>query len=204
MEKAHNTTQNATTARPRSFAAACLLAVILGGTALANTGANTGANPGAEETADPAHAAENAPFEEQFTAFETLPDEPETPDHAVDITEIEPPVEPEAKPEPEPDSAVTRTLGSGVASYYGRRFHGRKTANGERFNMNAMTAAHKTLPFGTKVKVTNRRNGRSVVVRINDRGPFIRGRTIDLSRAAASKIGLIQTGHASVKLDIVS
>lgn len=202
MEMAQNHTRTANTPKTWSFAATCLLAAILGGTALADTGADTGTNPAAEETADPAHAAANAPFEEQFTAFETLPDGPETPDHAVDITQIEPPVEPEAKPEP--DRATTRALGSGVASYYGRRFHGRKTANGERFNMNAMTAAHKTLPFGTKVRVTNRRNGQSVIVRINDRGPFTPGRTIDLSRAAASQIGLIQRGHAKVTLDIVS
>ncbi|MEO0419854.1 MAG: septal ring lytic transglycosylase RlpA family protein [Pseudomonadota bacterium] len=99
---------------------------------------------------------------------------------------------------------VVRTLGTGVASYYGKRFHGRLTANGERFNMNAMTAAHKTLPFGTHVRVTNPSNGRSVTVRINDRGPFIRGRTIDLSRAAATKLGMISRGHARVKLDIVA
>jgi peptidoglycan lytic transglycosylase len=118
------------------------------------------------------------------------------PDTAVDLGTFEPPRE--AQPN------VLRTLGTGVASYYGRRFHGRLTANGERFNMNAMTAAHKTLPFGTRVRVTNPRNGRSVTVRINDRGPFIRGRTIDLSRGAAERIGMIASGHARVKLDIVS
>jgi len=99
---------------------------------------------------------------------------------------------------------IVRDLGTGVASYYGRRFHGRRTANGERFDMHAMTAAHKTLPFGTRVLVTNPRNGRSVTVRINDRGPFIRGRTIDLSRAAAERIGMIASGHARVKLEIVA
>ena len=92
---------------------------------------------------------------------------------------------------------------SGAASYYGKRFHGRRTANGERFNMNAMTAAHKSLPFGTKVRVTNRRNGKSVVVRINDRGPYHGGRIIDLSRAAAARIGMLKTGTASVKLDVL-
>ena len=100
--------------------------------------------------------------------------------------------------------AVLEDLGSGVASYYGKRFHGRRTANGERFDMTAMTAAHKTLPFGTYVRVTNRSNRRSVTVRINDRGPFIRGRTIDLSRAAAEEIGMIQRGHASVTMEIVA
>ena len=91
----------------------------------------------------------------------------------------------------------------GQASYYGKKFHGRKTANGERFDMYAMTAAHRKLPFGTEVRVTNLVNGRSVVVRINDRGPFVRGRIIDLSYGAAKEIGLIQSGVAKVKLDIV-
>ena len=116
------------------------------------------------------------------------------PDTAVDLSTFEPPRGP----------AILRDLGVGVASYYGRRFHGRLTANGERFDMNAMTAAHKTLPFGTRVRVTNPRNGRSVTVRINDRGPFIKGRTIDLSRGAAERIGMIKSGHARVQLDIVA
>ena len=120
------------------------------------------------------------------------------PAHAVDLKTFEPPLQPRP-----PVPSVVRDLGTGIASYYGRRFHGRLTANGERFNMNAMTAAHKTLPFGTRVRVTNPRNGRSVVVRINDRGPFIAGRTIDLSRSAAQRIGMISSGHARVKLDII-
>lgn len=80
---------------------------------------------------------------------------------------------------------------SGIASNYGRGdgYHGKRTASGERFNTHAMTAAHRTLPFGTRVTVTNQRNGRSVSVRISDRGPFIRGRIVDLSFAAASAIG---------------
>lgn len=92
---------------------------------------------------------------------------------------------------------------NGVASYYGKRFHGRRTANGERFNMNAMTAAHRSLPFGTKVKVTNPRNGRSVTVRINDRGPFHGGRNIDLSRAAAARIGMVNSGVAKVTMEVL-
>lgn len=92
---------------------------------------------------------------------------------------------------------------SGMASWYGGRFHGRRTANGERYNMNAMTAAHKSLPFGTIVMVTNTRNGRSVQVRINDRGPYIRGRIIDLSRAAASQIGLTASGVAHVQVAVL-
>ncbi|NNM72387.1 septal ring lytic transglycosylase RlpA family protein [Enterovirga aerilata] len=82
------------------------------------------------------------------------------------------------------------TLQSGMASWYGPGFHGRKTASGERFNTNDLTAAHRFLPFGTRVKVVNQATGRSVVVRINDRGPFHRGRVIDLSRASAAAIGM--------------
>ena len=92
-----------------------------------------------------------------------------------------------------PADAVAAPSGkaaSGMASWYGPGFHGRRTASGERFNTNALTAAHRTLPFGTRVRVVNRRTGRSVVVRINDRGPFAHGRVIDLSRAAAQTIGL--------------
>ncbi|BAY83368.1 hypothetical protein NIES267_28560 [Calothrix parasitica NIES-267] len=91
----------------------------------------------------------------------------------------------------------------GIASFYGAYFAGRKTASGERFNPSKMTAAHKTLPFGTRVRVTNMRNGRSVVVRINDRGPFIRGRVIDLSRGAAGVIGMIGRGIAPVRVEVL-
>ncbi|MBX3598357.1 MAG: septal ring lytic transglycosylase RlpA family protein [Rhizobiaceae bacterium] len=86
----------------------------------------------------------------------------------------------------------------GKASWYGPGFHGRSTANGERFNQSGMTAAHKHLPFGTKLRVTNKRNGKSVVVRINDRGPFIRGRVLDLSKGAAKQIGMLRSGSAPV------
>ena len=91
----------------------------------------------------------------------------------------------------------------GYASWYGPRFHGRRTASGEIYDMNALTAAHKTLPFGTLVRVTNLQNGKSVVVRINDRGPYVKGRIIDLSAAAAKKIGLDKSGVAKVKLEII-
>ena len=91
----------------------------------------------------------------------------------------------------------------GIASFYGAYFAGKKTASGERFNPSRMTAAHKTLPFGTRVRVTNMRNGRSVVVRINDRGPFIRGRVIDLSRGAAGVIGMIGRGIAPVRVEVL-
>lgn len=89
----------------------------------------------------------------------------------------------------------------GMASFYGYRS---KTANGEMMNPSAMTAAHKTLPFGTRVRVTNTRTGRSVIVRINDRGPFIRGRIIDVSTGAAKVLGMIGAGVAPVTVDIVS
>lgn len=92
---------------------------------------------------------------------------------------------------------------SGRASWYGPKFHGRLTANGEIFDSNALTAAHPSLPFGTKVRVTNLRNGRSVIVRINDRGPFIKGRIIDVSAAAARVLGMVNSGTASVQLDIL-
>ena len=91
----------------------------------------------------------------------------------------------------------------GMASWYGPGFHGRLTANGERYNQNGLTAAHKTLPFGTQVRVTNLHNGRSVIVRINDRGPYIHGRVIDLSKGAANVIGLISSGVAPVQLEIL-
>jgi rare lipoprotein A len=91
----------------------------------------------------------------------------------------------------------------GTASWYGRGFHGRKTASGERFNMNDLTAAHRTLPLGTRVVVTNLRTGRSVKVRINDRGPYVKGRKIDLSHAAARRIGITKKGVAKVKIVVV-
>lgn len=90
---------------------------------------------------------------------------------------------------------------TGIASYY---WQGQSTASGERFNPGAMTAAHRSLPFGTKVRVTNLRNGRTVVVRINDRGPFVRGRVIDLSRAAASELGFTGSGVTHVSLAVMN
>lgn len=92
---------------------------------------------------------------------------------------------------------------TGKASWYGAAFQGKPTASGEAFNMNALTAAHRDLPFGTQVRVTNQNNGRSVVVRINDRGPFVAGRIIDLSRAAAERIGMIDAGVVPVSLEIL-
>lgn len=92
---------------------------------------------------------------------------------------------------------------SGKASFYAMKFQSRKTANGERFNQQSNTAAHKKLPFGTKVKVTNIKNGKSVIVRINDRGPFIAGRIIDLSRSAFSRIGHLDRGILNVRIKVI-
>lgn len=133
-------------------------------------------------------------FSGEFAPYRALPDAPEPGPEAIDLDTIEPPIEVEAP---------GTSLGSGVASYYGKRFHGRRTANGERFDMHGYTAAHRTLPFGSKVRVTNPSTGKSVTVRINDRGPFTRGRTIDLSRRAAEDIGLVRRGHGTVDLALL-
>jgi rare lipoprotein A len=100
------------------------------------------------------------------------------------------------QPLPDADGFVQR----GLASWYGKKFHGRKTSNGETYDMYALTAAHKTLPFNTYVKVKNVKSGQSVVLRINDRGPFVKGRIIDLSYTGAKKIGLVGPGVAAVEL----
>jgi len=91
----------------------------------------------------------------------------------------------------------------GVASFYADKFEGRTTANGEKYRHSKLTAAHKILPFGTIVKVTNTNNNQSVEVRINDRGPFVEGRVIDVSKSAAEKLGFIQQGLANVKIEVV-
>ena len=139
--------------------------------------------------------ADELDFAEAFAPYDDDPPlyQPGEEDYAVDLTLIEPPRGPR----------VIEDLGFGTASFYGKRFHGRTTANGERFDMHAMTAAHRTLPFGSKVRVTNPSNGKQVIVRINDRGPFAKGRAIDLSRAAAEEIGLIRRGHARVEMELV-
>ncbi len=94
-----------------------------------------------------------------------------------------------------------QTIGEGEASYYGAELAGNRTASGERFNPNAMTAAHRTLPLGTKLRVTNKSNGKSVLVRINDRGPFVGNRLIDLSLGAAREIGMVRAGKARVTIE---
>ncbi|MBK6412256.1 septal ring lytic transglycosylase RlpA family protein [Sphingopyxis sp.] len=94
-------------------------------------------------------------------------------------------------------------IGGGMASYYGKELAGNRTASGERFNPSQLTAAHRSLPFGSRVRVTNTANGDSVVVRINDRGPFSHGRIIDVSQAAAREIGMHRSGTARVKLALL-
>lgn len=92
---------------------------------------------------------------------------------------------------------------SGTASWYGPNFHGKKTSNGEIYNMHALTAAHKTLPMNTMLRVTNLKNNRQVIVRVNDRGPFVSDRIIDLSKSAAAKIDMINSGTAPVLLEVI-
>ncbi|MFN3737702.1 MAG: septal ring lytic transglycosylase RlpA family protein [Hydrogenophaga sp.] len=111
-------------------------------------------------------------------------------------TQAPPVVPPPVAPQPAEPQEIAR----GLASWYGEGFHGRATASGERFDLNALTAAHRTLPIGSRVRVRNLANGKEVVVRINDRGPHIGGRLIDLSRAAAAQIGLLNSGVAAVVL----
>ncbi|MFW5712579.1 MAG: septal ring lytic transglycosylase RlpA family protein [Spirochaetota bacterium] len=100
-------------------------------------------------------------------------------------------------------AAAVSSAETGYASWYGGKFQGRQTASGETFDTNQLTAAHKTLPFGTVVEVTNLDTGKSVQVRINDRGPFVEGRIIDLSRKAATEIGMMGTGIAPVKVEVL-
>ncbi|MFC3097506.1 septal ring lytic transglycosylase RlpA family protein [Alteraurantiacibacter palmitatis] len=114
------------------------------------------------------------------------------------------PIEPLAEAPSAPAATPLGTpLGSGIASFYADRFNGQRTASGERFDNRALTAAHRTLPFGSLVRVTNPANGASVVVRITDRGPFSHGRLIDVSRAAAEELGLVRAGHGRVELELL-
>lgn len=101
------------------------------------------------------------------------------------------------------EKALPGSIIRGYASYYGDEFHGRLTSNGEVFSQELLTAAHKTLPFGTKLKVTNTKNKRSVIVRVNDRGPFVDGRVLDLSRAAAERIDMKNEGVAFVSITVM-
>lgn len=99
-------------------------------------------------------------------------------------------------------SLVQKNVVDGKATYYGNRFHGRRTASGERHDKDSLMCAHRTLPFGTRVKVTNLKNGKTVVVRVNDRGPFGRGIVIDLSTAAARELDMLSDGIVPVHLEV--
>jgi rare lipoprotein A len=101
------------------------------------------------------------------------------------------------------EEKIYKAIGQGTASYYGRELAGNRTASGERFNPNDLTAAHRTLPLGTRLRVTNVANGRSVIVRVNDRGPFVGRRLIDVSLGAAREIHMIGAGTAQVRLELV-
>lgn len=126
---------------------------------------------------------------------------------AASATALRPPAPPPppapAEPKPTEAEAAGKPVTGGTASYYGEELAGRPTASGERFDPDRLTAAHRTLPLGSRLRVTNPRNGRSVVVRVNDRGPFAKGRVIDLSKGAARQIGLLQQGHGQVRLELM-
>ncbi len=107
------------------------------------------------------------------------------------------------KEEKEEAKVVVVKVLNGQASYYADKFHGRSTASGEKYDKTKLTAAHRSLPFGTRVRVTNLRNGQQVIVRINDRGPFVDGRIVDLSRAAAEQIGMVRDGVVKVKVEVL-
>lgn len=111
-----------------------------------------------------------------------------------------PSVRPPSSPAlPAPGAAWTQT---GIASWYGEPFHGRQTASGERYDMNELTCAHPTLPFGSRIRVRNLENGRTVTLRVNDRGPFVQGRIVDVSRKAAEELGIIGSGTARVEITL--
>jgi rare lipoprotein A len=138
----------------------------------------------------PAHAvtsAQDAPAETLAEIVADLPAQT-APLYAPPLPEIEPRYE---------------AAGEGVASFYGNELAGNRTASGERFNPQAMTAAHRSLPLGTKLRVTNLNNGEDVIVRVNDRGPFAKSRIIDLSLGAARDIGMVRAGTARVKLEVL-
>lgn len=104
---------------------------------------------------------------------------------------------------PSEQRASTSNVIYGVSSWYGQKFHGRRSASGERYNMYALTAAHRTLPFDTKIRVTNLDNGKSCILRINDRGPFVNGRVLDVSYESAKQLDFVQQGLAQVKIEIL-
>jgi rare lipoprotein A len=120
------------------------------------------------------------------------------------VAQVTKPAAPEPAPQPKPEFWDGKGTCDGIASFYAGKFIGRKTANGERYTGRKLTAAHRVLPFGTHVKVTNLKNGLDVIVRINDRGPFVDGRVIDLSPKAASRLHMTRDGVVPVRLDVVA
>ena len=161
-------------------------AVLLGLCCLLTGSAAQATNPEADPENVPVQAESKAPPPSSFTlptpSSQPCPVQPNPLEPCTDAQEIE----------------------RGRASWYGPGFHGKRTANGERFDMYALTAAHKTLPFGTHIRVRSLRNGAQVDVRVNDRGPFTPGKMIDLSRAAAQAIGLVDLGTKDVVISIVN
>ena len=150
------------------------------------------------EVAEP---STEAPVDPVITDSATT--DPVTADSVTAIAEPEPVVVPIPPQPPKLVVPLVISTHSGEASWYGPGFYGNRTANGEVFRPGTMTAAHRTLPFGTRVRVTNLWNGRKAVVRINDRGPFAGDRVIDLAHGAASELGLTSSGIAQVRLEVL-
>ena len=140
--------------------------------------------------------AGSASFADSFAPYAAAPTSPQVSAGAVDIS---------ALPVPQPDASEPegQAAGAGLASWYGAELAGHRTASGERFDPSDLTAAHRSLPLGSHVRVTDERTGRSVVVRINDRGPYSGGRVIDLSQAAARELGIMGHGEARVSLALL-
>jgi hypothetical protein len=136
---------------------------------------------------DSSDEAPAQPFRRELPPIAKVPSSPET-EPVPPIEDFSPPSQP-------------TLLETGLASWYGPRFHGKLTASGEVFNQEKFTAAHRTLPWGSRVKVTNLNNGKSIEVRINDRGPFSKGRIIDVSRAAARALGMVKAGITTVRIE---
>ncbi len=178
-------------------AAACAVAVSVGATSAARATDSASTPISARDKAIPLSSAAGTETG-QITAAQPIV----APQDAVADVAIAAPVPNREKATGAQAERVLKEM-TGVASWYGPGFHGRRTANGERFDQNSLTAAHKTLPFNTRVRVTSLLNGRSVIVTINDRGPYVRGRTIDLSAAAAREIGMVGRGVGKVKLEIL-
>jgi rare lipoprotein A len=155
------------------------------------------------QATDPEAGHEETPMPSPVALTVPAPEEPEAPfsSFALPTPSSQPcPVQ----PNPLEPCTDTQEIERGRASWYGPGFHGKRTASGERFDMYALTAAHKTLPFGTHLRIRSLRNGNEVDVRVNDRGPFTPGKMIDLSRAAAEAIGLVDLGVKDVVISIVN